>query len=57
MTDKEVEIIVTANVEKECKQFEKMIPSVKKVISQMQESFNKIDVKTMQSWVALITYQ
>lgn len=49
MTDKEVEIIVTANVEKACKQFEKMIPSVKKVIGQMQESFNKIDVKTMQS--------
>lgn len=49
MTDKEVEIIVTANVEKACKQFEKMIPSVKKVINQMQESFNKIDVKTMQS--------
>ena len=47
MTVEEIEIIVTAKVEEALKEFEKMLPAIKKAMQQAQEAFSKVDTKTM----------
>lgn len=47
MTVEEIEIIVTAKVEEALKEFEKMLPAIKKAMEQAQEVFSKVDTKTM----------
>lgn len=47
MTVEEVEIIVTAKVEEALKEFEKMLPAIKKAMKEAQEAFSKVDTKTM----------
>lgn len=49
MTVEEIEIIVTAKVEEALKEFEKMLPAIKKQTKQVQEAFSKIDTKAMTS--------
>lgn len=47
MTVEEIEIIVTAKVEEALKEFEKMLPAIKKAMQQAQEAFSKVDTKAM----------
>ena len=47
MTVEEIEIIVTAKVEEALKEFEKMLPAIKKAMKQAQEAFSKVDTKAM----------
>lgn len=47
MTVEEIEIIVTAKVEEALKEFEKMLPAIKKAMKEAQEAFSKVDTKTM----------
>ena len=47
MTVEELEIIVTAKVEQAIRQFKKIVPEIKKVAQQTQESFEKMDTKVM----------
>lgn len=47
MTVEELEIIVTAKVEGAIKEFKKIVPTTKKIVQQIQESFGKIDTKIM----------
>lgn len=47
MTVEEIEIIVTAKVEEALKEFEKMLPAIKKAMQQAQEAFSRVDTKTM----------
>lgn len=49
MTVEEIEIIVTAKVEEALKEFEKMLPAIKKQMKQVQEAFSKVDTKAMTS--------
>lgn len=48
MTVEEIEIIVTAKVEEALKEFEKMLPAIKKVMKEAQEAFSKVDMKKFQ---------
>lgn len=45
MASEEIEIIVEANVEKAIKEFEKLLPAIKKQVEGMQKEFNKIHIK------------
>ena len=47
MVAEEIEIIVTAKVEEALKEFEKMLPAIKKAMQQAQEAFTKVDTKAM----------
>ena len=47
MSVEELEIIVTAKVEGAIKEFKKIVPTTRKIIQQVQESFGKIDTKIM----------
>ena len=49
MTVEEIEILVTAKVEEALKEFEKIVPSMKKQMKQVQETFSKVDTKAMTS--------
>lgn len=49
MVAEEIEIIVTAKVEEALKEFEKMLPAIKKAMKQAQEAFSKVDIKAMTS--------
>ena len=55
MTVEEIEIVVTAKVEEALKEFEKMLPAIKKQMKQVQEAFSKIDTKEMQNKVQQAT--
>lgn len=55
MTVEEIEIVVTAKVEEASKEFEKMLPAIKKQMKQVQEAFSKIDTKEMQNKVQQAT--
>lgn len=46
MTQEGVEIIVTAKVESALKEFDKIVPSIRKTVKQTQEAFSKIDMKS-----------
>lgn len=41
----EIEIIVTAKVEEALKEFQKMLPEIKKQMGQVQQEFSKVDLK------------
>lgn len=45
MVAEEIEIIVTAKIEEALKEFEKMLPAIKKAMKEVQESFSKVDIK------------
>lgn len=45
MTVEEIEIIVTAKVEEALKEFQKIMPELKRAMKQVQESFSKVDIK------------
>ena len=47
MTEKSIEIIVTAKVGEAIKEFQKIVPEVQKIAQQVQKSFNEIDAKGM----------
>lgn len=47
MTVEEIEIVVTAKVEEAMKELEKMLPAIKEKMKQVQETFSKVDTKTM----------
>lgn len=49
MTVEEIEIIVTAKVEEALKEFEKMLPAIKKAMKEAQDAFSKVDTKAMTS--------
>lgn len=49
MSTEEIEIIVTAKVEKALKEFEKIVPTINKIVKQVQDAFSKVDTKTMTS--------
>jgi phage-related protein len=49
VTVKEVEIVVTAKVEKAVQEVMKLAPQIKKAMKQVQEAFEKVDTKKMQS--------
>ncbi len=49
MVAEEIEIIVTAKVEEALKEFEKMLPAIKKAMKEAQEAFSKVDAKAMTS--------
>lgn len=51
MTVEEIEIIVTAKIEEALKEFEKIVPNIKKQMKQAQEAFSKIDTKEMENKV------
>lgn len=51
MKVEEIEIIVTAKVEKAIKEFEKIVPAVAKVIQQVQKNLQSIDTKVLTSKV------
>lgn len=51
MTVEEIEILVTAKVEEALKEFEKMLPAIKKAMKEAQEAFSKIDMKKFQKTV------
>lgn len=51
MTVEEIDIIVNASVEKALKEFEKIVPNIKKQMKQVQEAFSRIDTKEMQNKV------
>lgn len=51
MTVEEIDIIVNASVEKALKEFEKIVPKIKKQMKQVQEAFSRIDTKEMQNKV------
>lgn len=51
MTVEEIDIIVNASVEKALKEFEKIVPNIKKQMKQVQEAFLRIDTKEMQNKV------
>lgn len=51
MTVEEIEIIVTAKVEEALKEFEKMLPAIKKVMKEAQEAFSKVDMKKFQKTI------
>lgn len=55
MTVEEVEILVTAKIEEALKEFEKIVPNIKKQMKQVQEAFSKIDTKEMQNKVQQAT--
>ncbi len=55
MTVEEIEIIVTAKIEEALKEFEKIVPNIKKQMKQVQEAFSKIDTKEMQNKVQQAT--
>lgn len=46
MTQEGIEIIVTAKVEGALKEFDKIVPSIRKTVKQTQEAFSKIDMKS-----------
>ena len=45
ITAEEIEIVVTASVEDALREFKRMLPEVKKQIQQVQDQFNKVDMK------------
>lgn len=47
MVAEEIEIIVTAKVEEALKEFEKMLPAIKKAMKEAQDTFSKVDTKAM----------
>lgn len=49
MTVEEIEIVVTAKVEEALKEFEKILPAIKEKMKQVQETFSKVDTKSMTS--------
>lgn len=49
MVAEEIEIIVTAKVEEALKEFEKMLPAIKKTMKEAQDAFSKVDAKAMTS--------
>lgn len=49
MVAEEIEIIVTAKVEEALKEFEKMLPAIKKAMKEAQDAFSKVDTKAMTS--------
>lgn len=49
MTVEDIEIIVTAKVEEALKEFEKMLPAIKKTMKEAQDAFSKVDAKAMTS--------
>lgn len=49
MATQEMEIIVTAKVEKASKEFQKLVPTIKQITNQIQQAFSKIDTKSMQN--------
>lgn len=51
MTVEEIEIIVTAKVEEALKEFEKMLPAIKKAMKEAQEAFSKVDMKKFQKTI------
>lgn len=51
MTVEEIEIYVTAKVEEALKDFEKMVPAIKKVIKEAEEAFSKVNTKEMKRQV------
>ena len=55
ITVEEIEIIVTAKVEEALKEFEKIVPNIKKQMKQVQEAFSKIETKEMQNKVQQAT--
>ncbi len=51
MTVEEIEIIVTAKVEEALKEFQKIVPTIKKQMDQTQNAFSKINTKEMKNKV------
>lgn len=51
MTVEEIEIIVTAKIEEALKEFQKIVPTIKKQIDQTQNAFSKINTKEMKNKV------
>ena len=47
MTVEELEIVVTASVEQVLKEFQKILPEIKKSMQQAQEAINKVDTKKL----------
>ena len=45
MTAEEIDIIVEANVEKALKEFQKLLPSIKKQLSGIQKEFEKVNIR------------
>ena len=45
MTAEEIDIIVEANVEKALKEFQKLLPAIKKQLSGIQKEFEKVNIK------------
>jgi len=43
----EMEIIVTAKVEKASKEFQKLVPTIKQITNQIQQAFSKIDTQNI----------
>ena len=55
MTVEEIEIIVTAKIEEALKEFEKIVPNIKKQMKQVQEAFSRVDTKEMKNKVQQAT--
>lgn len=55
MTAEEIEIIVTAKIESALKEFEKIVPNIKKQMKQVQEVFSKMETKEMQNKIQQAT--
>lgn len=51
MTVEEIEIIVTAKIEEALKEFQKIVPTIKKQMDQTQNAFSKINTKEMKNKV------
>lgn len=49
MTVEELEILITAKTEEAVKEIEKIMPTIKQMVKQAQETFQKMDTKTMQN--------
>lgn len=49
MTAEEIDIIVEANVEKALKEFQKLLPSIKKQLSGIQKEFEKVNIKDIKA--------
>ena len=47
ITVEEIEITVTARVEEALREFKKMLPEIKKQMGQIQQEFNKVDMKSI----------
>lgn len=51
MTVEEIEIIVTAKIEEALKEFQKIVPTIKKQMDQTQNAFSKMNTKEMKNKV------